>query len=352
MEAEAVTIGAASASTEATSAPTGSTPAGVRVTRGSPTHGLLRARWLAPPVPLLEARGLTKDFGKFRAVDGLDLAVDRGEVYGFLGPNGAGKTSTIRMVLGLSRPTRGKALIDGRPVDPRSRAFRRNVAYLPERLNLYPNLTATQTLEFFAELKGADKRVIPKLLERVGLTPHAGKRVGSYSKGMKQLLGVAQSLLGKPSLMVLDEPMEGLDPYWRRQVKELITEARGRGATVFFSSHILGEVEEVADRVGILHQGKLVAEDTVAALRGKLNVKPRLRLRVRDVPRAAEAATRVPGVQGVWTLPEEILVQTEPGDKARTVAALVAAGIDIGDLRSEDPTLEEVFLQFTGRSTA
>ena len=301
---------------------------------------------------LLETRGLSKVFNGQRAVDGLDLRVERGEVYGFLGPNGAGKTTTIRMVLGLARPTAGHAFIGGKPVDPRSREFRREIAYLPERVNFYPNLTAAQTLAFFAELKGADKRPIPQLLERVGLAAHAQKRVGAYSKGMRQLLGIATVLLGKPSLVILDEPMEGLDPYWRRQVKEVITEARGRGATVFFSSHILGEVEEVANRVGILHQGKLLAEDTVAALRGKLQVKPRLRMRVTEVPRAAETARGVPGVTGVWTTPEEILVECDAAVKGRVVAALASAGIDIGDLHTVDPSLEEVFLQFTGRGRA
>jgi len=301
----------------------------------------------------IEARGLTKAYNGVRAVDHLDLAVETGEIFGFLGPNGSGKTSTIKMLLGLSRPDSGTARIGGKPVDMTHREFRRKIGYLPERIAFYPNLTATQTLEFFAELKGGDKKQIPGLLKDVGLAEHGKKRVGQYSKGMRQMLGVAQALLGKPSLLLFDEPMEGLDPHWRREVKDVLVRARARGATVFFSSHILVEVEEVADRVAILNRGKLVALDTVAALRGKLGVNPRLRLRVAgDMNAAGAVAARLPGVTAAQSIGEELVVQCEPVAKARVIAALVQAGHEILDFRSDDPTLEEVFLQYTGKGAA
>ena len=302
---------------------------------------------------VIEARGLTKVFNGAAAVDALDLAVEEGEVYGFLGPNGAGKTTTIKMLLGLTRPTKGSAKVNGKAVDMTSVAFRRDIGYLPERIAFYPNLTATQTLGFFAELKGADKKQIPKLLKRVGLKEHAKKRLGAYSKGMRQLLGVAQALLGDPALLVFDEPMEGLDPRWRREVKTIITEAHKDGSTVFFSSHILGEVEEVADRVGILNKGKFVAQDTVANLRSHLTVKSRLRIRLKDGAEAAGyVAAKVPGVARWWHSGDEILVECDPDAKAKVIAAVAASGKEVVDIRSEDPTLEEVFLELTDKGAA
>ena len=302
---------------------------------------------------LIEARGLTKRFNGQTAVNGLDLSVDPREVYGFLGPNGAGKTTTIKMLLGLTKPTAGDAAIGGKKVDLTHLEFRRQIGYLPERIAFYPNLTATQTLSFFCELKRADKAQIPRLLERVGLEEQAKKPVGSYSKGMRQLLGVAQALIGSPPLLVFDEPMEGLDPRWRRAVKDVIVEAQGKGSTVFFSSHILSEVEEVAGRVGILNAGKMVAEDSDSVLRSRLRVKPRLRIRVKGDPKVAGAvAGVVPGVARWWDRGDELYVECDPDAKARVIAALAGAGTDVQDVRSEDPNLEEVFMELTAKGGA
>ncbi|MCJ2554969.1 MAG: ABC transporter ATP-binding protein, partial [Candidatus Thermoplasmatota archaeon] len=189
------------------------------------------------------------------------MDVKRGEIYGFLGPNGAGKTTTLKMILGLTYPDEGDVLIDGIDLSQRPHEIKRRIGFLPERLAFYNNLTALQTLEFFASLKGHSQEGLSELLDSVGLRKFAEKKVGTFSKGMVQLLGVAQALMGSPSLLLLDEPTTGLDPNWTRVVKDRVLKANKEGATVFFSSHLLTEVQELAGRVGILNRGKLIVED-------------------------------------------------------------------------------------------
>jgi len=298
---------------------------------------------------VLEVDGLTKSYDGLRAVDDLRLSVRRGEVYGFLGPNGAGKTTTIKMVLGLTHPDAGRVRIGGRDLAEDAHGIKRRIGFLPERIAFYNNLTALQTLRFYAELKGVPRNGLVDLLGSVGLREVADRRVGTFSKGMVQLLGVAQAMIGDPELLILDEPTSGLDPNWTRTVKDRIREANARGCTVFFSSHILGEVHELADRVGIIDRGRLVAEDTVANLGRSLDLKPRLRLAVDAPPNAAVGVLE--GVEGVTHVDiegGELVVICDPAAKARVLGALAAAGIQVRDFRTEEPSLEEVFLRVTG----
>ncbi|MBI5835271.1 MAG: ABC transporter ATP-binding protein [Armatimonadetes bacterium] len=215
---------------------------------------------------VLRADSLTRVFrdawGRPRvtAVSDVSFEVGRGEVVGLLGPNGAGKSTTVKLLLGLLRPTAGAARILGQPPD--SRAARAAVGYLPEETRLYPHLTATETLAFFAQVAGV-KADLPALLARVGLTGAAHRRVGEYSKGMNRRLGLAQALLGSPELLVLDEPTSGLDPLGRRDVKQLIGELAAGGTTILLSSHLLAEVEDVCDRVLILCGGRLAAQGSL-----------------------------------------------------------------------------------------
>ncbi len=297
---------------------------------------------------VLSLRDISKSFGQLKAVDAVSLDVKRGELYGFLGPNGAGKTTTLKIILGLTYPDHGQVLIDGMDLSARPHEIKRLTGYLPEIVAFYENLTALQNLDFFASLKGVDKGGLPDLLESVGLRRFADKKVRTFSKGMIQLLGVAQALMGKPQLLLLDEPTAGLDPNWTRAVKDRIREANSDGATVFFSSHILSEVQELATRVGILNKGKLLAEDTVQNLGTRLAIRPRLRISLDVDPVVAEEALKsLEGVEETRTTETELIVICEPRTRPRVLSQLEKAGIQVSDFHTEDPSLEEVFLRYT-----
>src|SRR5712691_7141181 len=215
---------------------------------------------------LVETRGLTKRFGRALAVDALDLTVRRGEVYGFLGPNGAGKTTTLRMLVGLVRPTAGRATVVGHP--PGSRAGLRATGCLIEAAAFYPHLSGRANLRLLAGYAGVPPQRVERALDAVDLTESAGRRFGVYSMGMRQRLGVAAALLHEPALLILDEPTNGLDPQGVVEMRALVRRLAGEGRTVLFSSHQLVEVEQLCDRVGVIRAGRLVVETTVAELRG------------------------------------------------------------------------------------
>ncbi len=217
---------------------------------------------------MIEARGLTKRFGARTAVDRLDLSAGAGEIYGFLGPNGAGKTTTIRMLLGILAPDGGSVEVCGRPVRRGDRAARYLVGAVAEVQHLYGDMTCEEYLRFFAALyriDGAGVRVA-NMLELVGLGDRAGDRAIDLSKGLQQKLGLARALLHDPPVLVLDEPVSGLDPHGIREVREILGRERDRGRLVFLSSHVLSEIERTADRIGMLRQGKLVFEGPIGDL--------------------------------------------------------------------------------------
>jgi ABC-2 type transport system ATP-binding protein len=217
---------------------------------------------------VIEARALTKRFGSRVAVDGLDLCVRPGEIYGFLGPNGAGKTTTIRMLLGILHPDAGAVVVCGRPVRRGDRAGRHLVGAVAEVQHLYGDMSCAEYLRFFAALYGLGwaKARVAGLLELVGLAERADDRAADLSKGLQQKLGLARALLHDPPVLILDEPVSGLDPHGIREVREIIGRERDRGRVIFLSSHVLSEVERTADRVGILRHGRLVFEGPTAGV--------------------------------------------------------------------------------------
>ncbi|SDY08381.1 ABC transporter ATP-binding protein [Halopenitus persicus] len=224
----------------------------------------------------IETRDLTKRFETDVAVDGLDLAVERGTVYGFLGPNGAGKTTTMRMLTSLTRPTDGEAWIDGKPVSDRD-AIRASIGYLPEEPPVFDELTGREQLEYFGRLRNIpaaelNDRIVT-WLDRFGLTGDADKRIADYSKGMRQKVGLIQALLHDPDVVFLDEPTSGLDPRAARTVLDVIAELTDDGHTVFLSTHILSVVEELADVVGVLSEGDLVTEGSPAELTARMEAE-------------------------------------------------------------------------------
>jgi ABC-2 type transport system ATP-binding protein len=217
---------------------------------------------------VIEARGLTKRFGSRTAVDGLDLCVGPGEIYGFLGPNGAGKTTTIRLLLGILQPDSGVVEICGRPVRRGDRSGRHLVGAVAEVQHLYGDMSCEEYLHFFAALYGIGwaKARVAQVLDLVRLADRARDRAADLSKGLQQKLGLARALLHDPPVLILDEPVSGLDPHGIREVREIICRERARGRVIFLSSHVLSEVERTADRIGILRHGRLVLEGPVAGV--------------------------------------------------------------------------------------
>ena len=296
----------------------------------------------------IELRGLTKRYGDVTALEDVSLEVREGEIFGFLGPNGAGKSTTIDILLDFVRPTEGEASVLGHDSQGDSLAVRQRVGVLPDGYHLYDRLTAREHLQFAVDSKAVDDDV-DALLERVGLADAADRKAGGFSKGMKQRLVLAMALVGEPEVLVLDEPTTGLDPNGARRMREIIREERDRGATVFFSSHILEQVEAVCDRVGILRAGRLVAVDTIDSLRGALGTETRLTLVVDAVDESLVAA--VEAVSGVSSVridgDRTVSVNCDDGAKAAVLGAVSAAGATLVDFDTEEVSLEELFAAYT-----
>jgi ABC-2 type transport system ATP-binding protein len=294
---------------------------------------------------IVVTEALTKRYGERLAVNDVSLTVRRGEVYGFLGPNGAGKTTTLRMLLGLVRPTSGAARVLGHePGFPLAMA---RLGALVEGPGFYPYLSGRDNLRVLARYRGLDGTDVEAALDRVDLRERGGDRFKSYSMGMKQRLGVASALLGDPELLVLDEPTNGLDPAGMADMRRLIVELAGHGQTVLLSSHLLNEVEEICDRVGVISAGRLLTESTVADLRGAASVI--VRATPPDV--ALAAAMGVAGDDAVQRLDDGRLhLDVDPTRTAELTRALVDAGADVYEIRPSERSLEEVFFEMTSGS--
>jgi len=291
---------------------------------------------------VLRATGLTKRYpGGVLAVDGVDLAVQRGEVYGFLGPNGAGKTTMMRMLLGLIRPTSGTVDLLGEP--PGSPAGLARVGALIESSGFYPYLSGLDNLRILARYGGVPRGRIDAVLDAVDLTDRAGDRFATYSLGMKQRLGVASALLGDPELLVLDEPTNGLDPAGMADMRALVRRLGAEGRAVLLSSHLLGEVQQICDRVGVISGGRLIAESTVAELRGQAA----LVIAAAPLDVAARRAVQLLGADRVQVVGAELRLTAGEAEAAEINRELVAAGVEVSELRRAERSLEEVFLEMT-----
>jgi ABC-2 type transport system ATP-binding protein len=299
----------------------------------------------------IASTALTKRFrGGQLAVDHIDLAVPRGAVYGFLGPNGSGKTTTIRMLLGLAYPTSGSAQLLGTVMPEGAVSVLSRVGSLVEGPAFYPYLTGWDNLARYdaADMTTASKtarRRIGAALERVGLTAAARKKYRNYSLGMKQRLAIAAGLLRPRDLIILDEPTNGLDPQGTREVRALVRQIAADGITVFVSSHLLAEVEQVCSHVGVMRTGKLVFQGALAELRR--TAAPRIMVRTADVPAAAEVFAKLGLADPV---PGDGVLTAELGDAEpeRVTAELVHAGIGVRGLSVESPSLEDLFVGLTG----
>lgn len=299
----------------------------------------------------IHADGLVKRFGDVLALDEMDLTVEEGEVFGFLGPNGAGKSTTISILLGFARPTAGTATVLGHDAQQESKQIRARTGVLPEGYSLYDRLTAREHLEFAVRSMGSDDDP-EALLERVDLVEAIDRTVGGFSKGMTQRLALAAALVGDPDLLILDEPSSGLDPARAQAMRELIQAEADRGTTVFFSSHILGQVEAVCDRIGILRDGCLVAEDTVDSLRNRAGSETHLTVDVETVPEDAIEAIRTrSSVTSVSSSEHVVTVDCRGTVKADVLFALEDAGANVRDFAYEETSLEDLFMTYTSETT-
>jgi ABC-2 type transport system ATP-binding protein len=301
---------------------------------------------------MIRAIGLTKDYGNRRAIDNLTFEAEQGEIVGFLGPNGAGKTTTMRILSGYMPPTEGEATVAGYDVVAESIEVRRRVGYLPETVPLYNEMTVFDYLKFMADLRhlpnGKDR--VDETIEMVGLEDRANGYIGNLSKGMRQRVGLAQALLHRPEVLILDEPTIGLDPGQVVYVRSVIREI-GKERTVLLSTHILSEAQQLCDRVLIINKGQIVAEDTPANLQASLIGSERGMLRVRgEADDLIETIRKIKGITSVQPKEDGVLeFQFAPGQDVRANVArtTVEEGFDLLEMRPIGMSLEDIFLQLT-----
>lgn len=316
---------------------------GIYTIPGDTSRGTLDAQAAS-----IEVRNLTKTYNHMPAVNNISFSVHKGEIFGFLGPNGAGKTTTIKAILDLIHADVGTITINGIDVRTAGKQAKKYVGYMPEKVAFYDNLTALQNMSFYAELKHASKTECIQLINEFGLGDTGKKRVGKFSKGMVQRLGMARAVLGNPPILILDEPSGGLDPRGVVLIRDKILEMKKKGTTIFVSSHILSEIQEICDRVGIINKGVLVAEDSVTGLSKKLNLKPQMIITLDKMSTEIEDAVRkIPGVEKVQSKGNTLDIICDGAMKAKVILAITTAGANIQNLQTKEPSLEEVFMRYT-----
>ena len=301
---------------------------------------------------MIEVQDLTKRYGERTAIRGLTFNAKKGEIVGFLGPNGAGKTTTMRILTGFMPPTEGTGRVAGFDLLTESLEVRKRVGYLPENVPLYLEMSVMQYLDFMAELRRIPDRIdrVDEVMELIHIDSRAESYIGNLSKGLKQRVGLAQALLHKPEVLILDEPMEGLDPQQQIEVKKLIR-AVGKEKTIMLSTHILAHAQELCDRVIIIHNGQIVAEDTPEGLSSQIAGGGKIRVQVGgDGAGLAEALQAVPGLVAVRTVSDgQFEVEVSPGKDVRPALAqaVVNGGWNLLELRRERLSLEQIFIQLT-----
>jgi ABC-2 type transport system ATP-binding protein len=303
---------------------------------------------------MIETKNLTKNYGTLTAVDDLNLTIKDGDIFGFIGPNGAGKTTTMRILVTLLEPYGGSAFINGLDVSKHGKKVRRLVGYMPDFMGVYDDLKVFEYLEFFAAAFGIERKkrksIVEGVLELTDLESKKSATVDSLSRGMQQRLGLARVLIHDPKVLILDEPASGLDPRARIEMRELLRELKRMGKTIMISSHILSELEEICDHVGIIEHGKLVFSGTMEEIRPRLGIESKVRVRVADhQDKAIELLSALPQVRQVQALGNEIAVTFHEGKHANGIVArtLVHADLDIISIQPERLKLDDAFLQLT-----
>jgi len=303
---------------------------------------------------MIETKNLTKAYGDLFAVSKLDLHIKSGDIFGFIGPNGAGKTTTMRILVTLLEPTAGKAFIDGLDVSKNGKKVRRLVGYMPDFMGVYDDLKVFEYLEFFAAAFGIDRKkrksIVEGVLELTDLTSKQAATVDSLSRGMQQRLGLARVLIHDPKVLILDEPASGLDPRARIEIRELLRELKKMGKTIMISSHILSELEEICDHIGIIEHGKLIFSGTLEQVNAKLGLQSKVRVKVAsNQEKAVELLSALPIISDVRVDGQQLLVTFEDGQQADGIIArtLVHGNLDVISIQPEKLKLDDAFLQLT-----
>jgi ABC-2 type transport system ATP-binding protein len=301
---------------------------------------------------VLETKGLTKRYGTFTAVDHLDLSIRRGEVFGLLGPNGAGKTTTILMLLGLTEPTAGEVRVLGFDPARQPLSVKKRVGYMPDQVGFYDDLTARENLIYIAKLNGIPrdqiKRRVEEAIERVRLSDVIDKRAGTFSRGMRQRLGLADVLIKKPQLIIMDEPTQGLDPELAHEFLNLIHSLKEEGTTILLSSHLLHQVQAICDRVGLFSHGRMVLQGTVSDLARKvLGGAYRIQLEAEgSAAKLRKALEALPEVHTVAAQNGKMILEAQKDVRAEAAEAVIKAGGRLKGLSVEAPSLDDIYTRY------
>jgi len=298
---------------------------------------------------VIEIEGLTKSYGRVDAVGGVSFVVNKGEFLGLIGANGAGKTTLFKMLLGLTRPTSGKIRVKGLDVSQVwSREVRARTGYLPENIVFYDHMSGLETLRFYARIKGVHEKEIRELLGKVGLSDAARREVGEYSKGMRQRLGLAQALLGNPEILFLDEPTSGLDPEGIGMFYSILRDVKDKGATIVMTSHVLREVQDRVDCLGIMGGGKLLAHGCIKELRDSLGLKSTVNITIKGDGEEIKKAVTGAGGEELVQNGNILTFHCAHDDKMKIVRAVMCQEGDIADIELVEPSLEDVFMGYVG----
>lgn len=304
---------------------------------------------------MIRTQNLLKKYNEFKAVDNLSLEVKEGEIYGFLGPNGAGKTTTILMLLGILKPTQGEVYLFGQNITKDFLSIKKKMGVVSEKQYLYKEMTAGEYLNFFADLYGVKnrKKKIDQLLEAVNLLEVKNRKLGAFSRGMQQKLGFARALLHDPQLLLLDEPVSGLDPTGIKQIRDLIEQENKKGRTIFISSHLLSEVERLCGKVGIINKGRLLAEDTMDNLRKRLTDVVELEIELTEAKK--EIIDTLAAFDFIKGLKREenlltIKVKADKDYRAQISEAISQQGGVVLGIKKKEMSLEEAFITITEKN--
>ncbi len=296
---------------------------------------------------IIKVEDVKKRYGENYALRGLDLEIKKGEIYGFLGPNGAGKSTAIKTILGLVKPDDGSIEVDGKDASEGNIEVRKSIGYLPEKIEMYSGLTVQENLKFLCELKGCPEEDIDALLREFKMKGWRDKKIKSLSKGMLQRIGFLQTMIGDPEIYILDEPTSGLDPKVRKWVKEKILDLKDMGKTIFISSHVLSEVQELCDRVGFIKEGKKIAEGDVETFFKDLEMFPKLELKLEDARKAFKIIEDLDYIERPRLVEGQLTLYCKEERKMDVIKSLLNEGFEIDDFSVKKPDLEEVFVRLT-----